>query len=518
MRRNSAEGLKHALLLGLVVVVTCVAYARSFTVPFQFDDQPQIVENHAVYNPSLRSILYRARARIIPLASLALNYSLGGEDPFGYHVVNFFVHLITSFLVYGLVLTLCRTPVLRNTAVARQSSVVATAAALLFASHPIQIQAVTYVVQRMSSMAAMFCIGSVLLYVASRNREFDSSRFPRVWYGGALLMALGAFLSKENSASLPLVLVLTEWTFYPARWSARRLARLVPFFLLVLVIPICWTVFGPPARTPFASLGKETAELLNTLPQAAQPRHILSPIEYFLTQCTVVPRYLRLVFLPWGFNVDHDVSPVRGFSPAFIAGSAFLITIFAFGIYAVRRWPLAGFGILWMFLALSVESTFLPLTDLMFEHRMYLAMAGITMVVANAFGWAVRRWPAPALSVGFACLALLTALTVVRHGVWQTHESLWRDALAKSPAKARPYVNVGTYVHLAGKPDEAIRYYCKALEIDPDYSDTDDKLYRALADKSEDGSVRMDLDRVNDDGSRVVVVHDPCPSATSDGE
>ena len=104
---------RHILLLGLIVGVTFIAYARSFSVPFQFDDWSQIAENHAVYDPSLTSILYRARARIIPLASLALNYSLGGENPVGYHVVNFSVHLITAILIYGLVLALWRTPLLR---------------------------------------------------------------------------------------------------------------------------------------------------------------------------------------------------------------------------------------------------------------------------------------------------------------------------------------------------------------------------------------------------------------------
>jgi Tfp pilus assembly protein PilF len=112
-------------------------------------------------------------------------------------------------------------------------------------------------------------------------------------------------------------------------------------------------------------------------------------------------------------------------------------------------------------------------------------------------------------------VALLTALTVVRHGVWQTPESLWRDALAKSPEKSRPYVNVGMVAHSDGNLDEAIRDYCKALEIDPDHPGANDLLLAALIEKSEAGEGRMKVSGVEDDGSFVLRVRNPCRSATS---
>jgi hypothetical protein len=199
----------------------------------------------------------------------------------------------------------------------------------------------------------------------------------------------------------------------------------------------------------------------------ANPAGDISPLEYLFTQVVVIPRYLRLVVLPWGLNVDHDIAVERSFSPAVVSGFAFLAILLAFGLYAVRRWPVLGFATLWLFVALSVESSVLPIHDVMVEHRMYLVMPGIALAAGNGFAWVFRQRRSPALIAGAAALLVLSALTFMRNEVWRTHVSLWSDALAKSPRKARVYVNLGQALHLAGRVDEAISRYCQALALDP---------------------------------------------------
>jgi hypothetical protein len=504
-----------------VCATALVAYLPSFTAVFQFDDYDQIVNNPAVRTPTLDQLLLWGRARIIPFATLALNAWIGGEEVFGYHVVNFIVHLLTCFFVYRLALALCETPRLRDTRLARQRLLFAVAAALIVACHPIQVQAVTYIVQRISSMAAMFYVGSVFFYVTGRNRDStpQAPRHPwpnanpaRAAYVASLLFAIGAFFSKESSATLPLMIVLTEWIFYGRPSWSPRLLRFAPFLLLVLAIPVTWKLLSPALPgSPRQENGEPPRDLAHILTLSADQSGSISPTAYFLTQCTVVPRYLGLVLVPWGFNVDHDVPVAHELSAAVIGGFALLAGLFACGLYAVGRWPAIGFGVLWFFLALSIESSVFPIQDVMNEHRMYLAMPGVAFVLASGFSVAARRRPAAALAFGGGVVVLLCALTIARNQVWRTELSLWSDALDKSPEKSRVHVNVGIGWYQEGRLDEAIRHYCRALAIDPKNRRARYDLNAALDAQVEAGEADVDVEGEDENGMLVVVPRDPCP-------
>jgi hypothetical protein len=455
---------------------------------------------------------------VLAFVTILLNDRIGGEDPFGYHVVNFAIHLSATLAVYALALTLYRTPRLRQTPLATHALPLAVAAALVFACHPIQIQGVTYIVQRMSSMAALFYVGCVLLYARARNAQLGlQPGRPPLAFAGSALLALAAFLTKENSASLPLAILLTEWTFYPG-CAAKRIWRLAPFLALVLVIPLTWLLLGTRPGKPLAPdtpLAERAQYFVNLLFFRAYPGGTVSSFDYLLTQCVVIPRYLRLVFIPWGFNIDHDVPMVSGVSATSAAGFAFLASLLGFGLYALHRWPLIGFGMVWFFLALSVESTFLPIKDAMVEHRMYLAMPGVALVLGAAFAWSLQRQRTPTLVIGTAVLIVLCGLTIQRNELWRTPVLLWKDALAKSPNKARVYANVGTALHNDGRLDEAINYYCNALALDPKSRQAEANAYAALATKMEE-ELRNDPSRaaelpVGPGGTVEVTVPDPCP-------
>src|SRR6185369_1939711 len=96
------------------------------------------------------------------------------------------------------------------------------------------------------------------------------------------------------------------------------------------------------------------------------------PVPYLFTQATVLPRYLELVVLPWGQNVDHDVPIVRDLSAPVVIAFAFLGALALYGVVQLPRRPLAAFAILWFFITVSVESSIFPIDDAMMEHRMYL--------------------------------------------------------------------------------------------------------------------------------------------------
>ena len=509
-----------------VCAVALLAYLRSFESPFQLDDYAFIVGNRVLASPSIEGVVQYGRSRLLAVATFVLSDRIGGEDPFGYHVVNFAIHLLTTLAVYALVLTLCRTPRLRQTWLATQRLPIAVAAAFLFACHPIQVQAVTYIVQRMSSMAALFYVGAVLLYGRARNAQLGlQSGRPAVAYAGAVLLALAAFFSKENSASLPLAILLTEWTFYPGIGIGKRVKRLAPFLVLVAVIPLTWFVLGTrPGKAPGAdpTIYERVEYFVNLLFFRASPgRSLVPPLDYFWTQCLVIPRYLRLVIMPWGFNIDHDVPLATGLSLPALTGFVFLASLLGFGLCALWRWPLVGFGIVWFFLALSVESSFLPIKDAMVEHRMYLAMAGVAIVLAVAFASALGRWRTPTLVLGVAVIAVLCTLTFLRNELWRQPVLLWQDALAKSPNKARVYANLGTALHHAGRLDEAIIHYCKALALDPKSRQAEANAYAIAAEKMEEAVANdptvLRLRPVGPDGTVEVTVPDPCAPAAAEG-
>jgi hypothetical protein len=310
----------------------------------------------------------------------------------------------------------------------------------------------------------------------------------------AAALAICAVLSKENAVTLPLALLATAWVFYGVRRSWRAYLPFAFAGLLVLAIPIVWKIATWTPIDPNAESMPFVQRILRGLFQQGEaPDQRIGPLDYFLTQCTVLPRYLKLFFWPSGLNVDHDVAVVHGVTPAVVAGFAMLAGLAAFGFAAVRRWPLAGFGILWFFITMSVESSFLPIIDVMMEHRLYMAMPGLVLVAATAFVWLFDRQRQVAAVVGVALLLILPSLTFARNQVWGSAMSLWTDALSKSPNKARVHVNVGVANHAEGNLDEAIHHYCRALEIAPGINIARDNIEIALDEQGKLDAIINDL-------------------------
>lgn len=474
------------LLLAFLLVAGAafIAYIPSFSVPFQFDDYARLHENIQMHRGNFWKGIgwLGGGARLIPSATMLLNFNLNGEETFGYHVVNFLVHLLATLGVFQLALELCATPALRKSSLAERRLVLATAAAFLFACHPLQTQSVTYIIQRVAAMATLFYVWSVVFYVSARNRQVSAEgRGTGIRFGLAAVFAVCAVLSKENTVTLPFALLLAEWVFFGTRRSWRAYLPFAAFCVVVLAIPIIWkTATWTPLETDEEPSSILQWILQGLLRQGEAPNTRVGPIDYFLTQCTVLPRYLKLVVWPTGLNVDHDVPVIHAITPAVVAGFAMMAALAAFGFFSLRRWPLVGFGILWFFVTMSVESSFLPIIDAMMEHRVYLAMPGIALVAAAGFVWLFERRRQVAVAVGVVLLLLLPSLTFARNQVWGSALSLWTDALSKSPNKARVHVNVGVANHAAGNLDEAIRQYCRALELAPNVNLARDNIEIAL--------------------------------------
>lgn len=469
-----------ALPLQLLVALCLAfaAYSNTFDVPFHFDDFPNIVES-----PLVRDLSYYTSPskgmehdhqgffarRFMGYLSFALNYKLGGLQVQGYHAVNLLVHLTNVTLVYFLVLMLFRTPRVSLSAMGHDAQGVAFVAALLFALHPLQTQAVTYIVQRFTSMVAMFYLGSLVLYARARMTQGLAPRLALA-IGAAICAAL-AMKTKENAFTLPIAVLLMEAMFFTGSIK-RRLGYLAPILLTLLIIP-------------FTIIGLEfDAERLS---EATRLQTTLSRDAYFITQLAVAMTYLRLMAYPAGLNVDHD-HPVYDslFAPAPLLGAVVLASLLALAVMLVRRSRHEGkghllvpaFGIAFFFIAMAVESSIFPIADVIFEHRTYLPLAGVALAIASAVSFATNR----ASNIKFAKMAAavvltlgicaLGTLTYERNKVWQSRISLWEDVAQKSPAKARPHYNLGLYYFNRGEHGHAREHLDKSILIEPDNVDT----------------------------------------------
>ncbi|MGK2907690.1 MAG: tetratricopeptide repeat protein [Desulfuromonadales bacterium] len=503
--------------LSVILLLGTLAYANSFSAPFVLDDLESIAQNEIIrdlgnYFPGGSGYDFIFR-RWFGYFTFALNYHFGGLDVTGYHLFNLVVHLCNALLVYALVHLTFRTPKLAGSGLAGRSGTVALLAALFFVAHPVQTQAVTYIVQRLTSLCTLFYLLALLLYLAARLRLDKPS--PQLgirqglsaggWRGylllaGSLATTLLAMYTKEIAFTLPLAMVLYEYSFFRGHWQ-RRLLFLLPLLLTLPLIPYGVLLSG--SGSPLENAGAD-------LEQQFRAHTDMPRLHYLFTQFRVIVTYLRLLFLPVGQNVDYDY-PVYGtfFTPPVLLSLLLLAALFALAAYCYwrtnpvspdpmvdgsrgrdyRSLPtssssqqpavetrLVGFGILWLFLTLAVESSFVPLADVIFEHRLYLPSIGFFWAVAVLILLAAQKSAQlfdgriPLLISAVIILALATA-TWQRNQVWENPRSLWEDTVKKSPGKARPWYNLGTYLMDAGQLDKAALPLAQSVINDPEYAE-----------------------------------------------
>lgn len=475
----SRAAAKPGVQILLILLTGFLAYANTFNVPFIFDDNRVILDNHLIKN--LGNFWPPSGARWFGSLTFAINYAVGDLQVSGYHYVNLAIHLASSLLVYRLVLVTFSTPLfLRD----KQASAGITSrafvpflASFLFVAHPIQTQAVTYIVQRYASLATLFFLAATVCYIQARLLYADCpsdhrTRACRVgcWYVAALLSAVLAMKTKEIAFTLPFVIALYEYTFLPGRPLMERLRFFVPIGLTLLIIPFTLSRFGPDG----VFISSSAADI---------SRH-----DYLLTQFRVIVTYLRLLIVPVNQMFDYVTPLLKKLSdPAVFLSLGLLSMLLLAGLMFLvigRRgktspWLcIVGFGILWFFITLSVESSIIPIMDVMFEHRLYLPSAGFFMAAAVAGSVAVERLVTrfPQLT-GIVCalvVATLIALPIATHSrnkVWRSELSLWEDVMTKSTGNARAHAIVGAELVERGGIDRAIELLQEAIRLKPDYAD-----------------------------------------------
>lgn len=466
----------------IIILLGLIAYSNTFNAPFVFDDISSITENPAI--KKLDSFWPPSGVRWFGHLTFAINYRLGGLSPIGYHTVNLAIHMLNAFLVYRLVELTLRTPfvISTNKGHGYNFSLVAFFSSLLFLCHPIQTQAVTYIVQRFTSLATLFYLLSLVTYIQFRfyalleSQKMRTAAKKYMMLGLSLVSAILAMKTKEIAFTLPALLVIYEFMFFEGKIK-KKILYLIPFIPTMLIIPLTLT----RASGPLAMKNG----IYETIANVAETQSI-SRLDYLYTQFRVIMTYIRLLLFPVNQNLDYDYPIYNSFfKPDVLLPFIFLLSVLSVAICLYRLsqktttkdrlwFRLISFGIFWFFITLSVESSIIPIRDVIFEHRVYLPSVGFFIVLSSAIGLGVARWGnrvANAYKIlTFIMVAVVVSFSVAtyaRNSVWQEEISLWEDASRKAPGKIRPLNNLGIVYFEKGDLERAIAVYERALSIDP---------------------------------------------------
>jgi len=468
--QSGGRGLAFAVVSLLVMLL--IIYSNSFFGEWHFDDYHNIVDNRNVHLQTLswddiRQTFYGTAVeprgwhltRPLSYLTFGLNYFFGGTAVTGYHVVNFLIHALTAFFLFLLVRLTLTLPPMREKygAVAYP---VALLSSFLWATSPLHVHAVSIIVQRMASMAGLFYVAS--LYFYARGRRAEAGRLRIAWYFFGGLAALAAFATKENTAVLPITILLYD-LFFIQGISAGSVRRTMRWAVLPLAVAI--------------GLGLLYTDF--TMERAVYESGVrpFSPLERLLTQGRVLFFYVSLLLypIPSRLTLLHDIDISRSLIDPWttLAAIAGIILSLSLAILKARQYPLISFAVLFFFLNHLIEGTIIPL-ELIYEHRNYIPSMFFFVPIATGMVnvlhyFSYSRKFQIFMAGGFALLlAFQGHTTFERNEVVSSDLHLWLDNVQKSPNISRPRINLAKHYYEAGMYEQAVREFETAEGLNRD--------------------------------------------------
>jgi len=447
------------LLLLLLPLLILITYSHTLHSPFVFDDIANISANPAAQATDLSFANMRKAAVDSPISTrpvsyitFAVNYFFHQHEVYGYRLVNLIIHMLNGLLLYLFLMNTFKLPVLRGRI--KHPFWVAYIATLIWVIHPLQVQSVTYIVQRMNSLATLFYMLAFLCYIKAR---LSSSKKRWLCAAASFISGLLALGSKEIAVTLPFFILLYEWMFFQDmdfEWLKRNTIVLAAAVFFLLVMAFIYVGRNPWQVIAAGYSGRDFTmwERLMT-----EPRVVLHYIELF-----VFPLPTRLTLLP-EFSVSTSLIDPATTLPAMI-GVMFIIST---AMTLAKDMRLISFCILWFMGNLIVESSVVSL-EIIFLHRTYLPSMMASLLLTHLILQHVRS-ERFAKSMLFAGLLILTFWTYDRNETWCDKVYFWRDCLQKNPTDYRVYNNLGKAMEEKGEIEVAIGMYEKAISTKPEH-------------------------------------------------
>jgi protein O-mannosyl-transferase len=483
----------------LIAIVGVLAYVNSFNNSFQFDDGFHIVEGTKIKDISNVLTLNHWKAignRPLSFFTLAVDYKLATKNANGvpsvvpFHITNLLFHILSAFMAFLLSLEILSLAVFKKNKVIEDNKVlIALFTALIFVTHPIQTQAVTYIIQRMAVLAGFFYMWAVLLYIRGRKihlkreaqidwkslhwydlvipnflkslnwYDFDKPYLnyrkiigwkPYIFYAAAFFAGFLGFLSKQNAVTFPVAFILVEILFIrnekqKVDWKFVSITSAAVGIVIMAVL------------------------ITNSLPREFEK---ISRLNYLYTQFRVLVKYWQLLLLPVNQHLDYffTVSTTL-WGEKELASLAVILLSIGLGVWLfMKKWFVASFAIFWFYLTLSLESSIIPIRDVIFEHRLYLAVFGFGFAISYLAFYFLNpknaKYPIIALSV---LTSVYVGASINRNMVWKNPYTLWSDSVKKSPERERAWYWLATYYSEVKDRENALKCYDTSIKCNPGF-------------------------------------------------
>jgi len=507
-------------------LLSIALYLNSLNNSFHFDDHPNILDNPYIRNLKDVSLFlkgigsYVGIPRVLTMLSFAINYHFHRFNVWGYHLVNLTLHVFCGILAFLVARALFSLEFEGEAHPDKlKVNLLSFLSALIFVSHPVQVNTVTYIVQRNEGLATFFYLLSLFLFVSGSFKKGWRKFLLFLGSGGSFLCSI---FSKETGFTVPLTVIFFDFIFIckSKKDKLKRLKIYLPLSLILIIYMLFFLRGG----------------VLHLLVEKSR-EGMITPWHYLLTQANVIIQYFKLLFLPlphW-LNVDHDFPLWRSFFeyPTFLSVSILLLLI-ALAAYLINKKRLISFCIFFFFIVLAPSSSIIPLWDFMVEYRLYLPLLSYGLIVAMGFGYLYQflaRHCSKKMAFGIVSgvsvllISSYSALTIERNHIFKDDLTLWTDAAKKSPYKVRVHHNLGkAYVErgnfdkaiqegeialrlianldrkenvkfvlnllggayfVKGETDVALRVFQRAIEVDPNFATSYYNLSCVLATKKE---------------------------------
>ncbi len=442
-------------LCTLLILCVAVAYANSLQGSFVFDDTPNIVAKknlEDVLGEIMRipSVATRSTTRITFAATAATL----GRSPLGFHFGNLLIHLISVVVLFELVRgSIQRWQQTHDSHL--NANLVGFVAALLWGIHPLGTMAVTYIVQRHESLMAMFYL--LTLYLLLRGTE---SNRPWAWYLGSITCCWVGMGAKEIMVTIPLVAILFDYTLLSSNWS-EPLKRRWWVHLLFIIPAVLLFVDITPAFS--SGTGSNTAVF--------GANETATPWLYIWTQSGVILHYIRLSFWPDYLTFDYDW-PVANSPNEYLWPAITIWTILGLSFWLLFKRPPIGFVALSFFFVLAPTSSVIPIVDVAFEHRMYLPLASLCVLLAIGLSWGIAKWQKnDSLEIQYATIFLIAIVlaiplgmrTIYRNADYVSEIALWKSVVQSRPSNLRANHNLAQELRKQDRVQEAEQHLLDSI-------------------------------------------------------
>lgn len=442
----------HLPLLSFVVLALLIfVYQNIGDIPFYLDDFSSIVNSPVIQPPVDFAILWESnKARFIPYSVFALQYELFSGQAEGFHYVSLCLHLLVSLILGLLTVKLLSYSDLRERGgeqkLASGAVFAFLVASVIFAIVSQNTQIVVYIVQQAGLWAALFYVSALVCYFQLRSAQSKNGTL--FW---ALLFALSAFcgmLSKQNFATLPIAILLIEWLFF------GKYLKLYIYLAIGLLVSATGVLFHLSSYS--------TEQLWVLVDSLTRETHLIGRVDYFTTQLHVLTHYIAQFFYPlspFDLRLEYDWHLVKEWAIVEYLLLAFHASLILLAFIYRKKLPLFSFGILLFYVGHTVESSFIPITDIVFEHRTYLPNLGLAIALTSLLHRLFLRSSALAFAILIVFSCFYTYVSLERVNTWTDKISFYENEIRVSPDSARAYSVVAQNLAQSGQCPLALGYF-----------------------------------------------------------